>query len=293
MVFFLVNQDDPGKIAWPYIRGAALGYFVAFLAITYVLPWLEDFTSLAIFLVLVLFPAGLMMGTPRLSFFAVGFAAFFIVGVASANQFDPNVKSYLNNAAALLLGLVAFLVVSTAILPVSPRMIRRRAWTKVVGAMASTARGTRTGRVAAQNVLTVLAELLLRLDLTRPREEELLRGCLGAASTCREIGLIFRMNEEPEMPPAIAKAVRDWLGVIAMMYEDLQGPGAAAPITARGEAATRDLYRGLAAAPVPAGSPQARLVIQVAASLRFVLDRFESDRAFLARFDSNPADAPQ
>jgi uncharacterized membrane protein YccC len=261
----------------------------AYLAIAYVLPRLEDFTALAIFLAIVLFPAGLMMGTPRFAFFGVGFSAFFVVGIATGNQFSPDPQLYVNNTAALLLGLVAFLFASCGILPVSPRLLRRRAWVKTVAAMASAARGMQTDRAAARDVLTVLADLLLRLDLSQQRDEELLRGCLGAASTCVEIGRIHRVSEEPEMPPAIVEAIRGWLHTIAKMYEDMQGSGTPAPLLAQGEAVTRHLYDLLAAAPVLPGSPQARLAIRVAASARFVIDRFNSDRTFLLRnaaFDS-------
>ncbi len=283
IVFFLVNQENPGKIAWPYIGGVALGYLAALLAIAFVLPWLEDFTGLAIFLGIVLLPAGLMMNTPRFASSAVGFAAFFVAGIANGNRFDPDPQSFVNNAIALLLGLVAFLFVSSAILPVSPQRFRRRAWRQIVAVMASAAQGSLTGRAAARDVLTISATLLLRLDLTQQREEELLRGCLGAASTCIEIGRIHRVSDATDLPPAIITAIRNWLGTIATMYQELQKPSLADPVLTRGEAATRDLYGALAAAPVALGSPQARLMVRTAASLRFVIDRFDSDRAFLRR----------
>jgi uncharacterized membrane protein YccC len=283
VVFFLVNQDDPGKIAWPYIRGVALGSVAAYLAMIHVLPQLEGFTAFSLFLAIVLFPAGLMMGTPRLAFFAVGFSAFFVIGVATGNQFRPDPQLYVNNTVALLLGLVAFLFASCAILPVSSRLLRRQAWVKTVAAMANAARGTRTDRAAARDVLTVLADLLLRLDLNQQRDEELLRGCLGAASTCVEIGRIHRVGEAPGMSPAVVEAIRGWLRTIAKMYEDLQGSGTPALLLAQGEAVTRHLYDLLAAAPVVSGSPQARLAIRGGASARFIIDRFNSDRAFLLR----------
>jgi uncharacterized membrane protein YccC len=289
VVFFLVNQDDPGKIAWPYIRGVAFGSIAAYMATAYVLPELEDFTSLAIFMAIVLFPAGLLVGTPRFAFFGVGFSAFFIVGTATGNQFNPDPGLYVNNTVALLLGLVAFLFASCAILPVSSQLLRRRAWLKSVAAMACAARDMRTDRTGAREVLSVLADLLLRIDLSKARDEELLRGCLGAASTCVEIGRIHRASGEPGVPPAVVDAIQSWLRAIAGMYENLQVSGAPAPLLAEGETVTEHLYDLLAATPAFPGSPQGHTAIWAAASARFVIDRFDSDRAFLLRnlaFDS-------
>jgi uncharacterized membrane protein YccC len=281
VVFFLVNQDDPGKVAWPYIRGVTLAYCAAFFVTLYILPRLEGFAALAICLCIVLFPAGLLIGTPRFAFFGVGFGAFFIVGMTGSNEFDPNAKLFVNNAVALLLGLVAFIFVSSAILPISPRLIRRQAWIKVVMAMATAARGPRTDRAAGRDILIVLAELLSRLNLSHQEDEDFLRGCLGAASTCHEIGRLSRLSREPGMPPAIAEAINGWLETVAAMYESLRMRHIPGPLLARGEAATRHLYSQLSAAPLSPHSDQARLVIQAAACLRFVIDHFDSDRVFL------------
>ncbi|MBS0521469.1 MAG: FUSC family protein, partial [Proteobacteria bacterium] len=125
--------------------------------------------------------------------------------------------------------------------------------------------------------------LLPRLDLARPREEELLRGCLGAGSNGIELARLRSLADDPATPPDIAAALRPWLDATVALYEALPATPDRPARLAAGEAAARALHDRLEALAVPAGSPRAGLAVRAAASLRFVADRFDSDRPFLLR----------
>ncbi|MBS0520688.1 MAG: FUSC family protein, partial [Proteobacteria bacterium] len=187
VLFCIVNQDDPGKIVRPYIAAVTLALVLALAATATVLPRLEDFAGLAIFLGLALYPAGLAMATPKYALAGAGFGVFFIAELITGNRFQPVPQQYVNNAFGLLVGMVACLIAAQGLLPVSPEGIRRRVWRRVLAVQASAARGTLTGFGPTRAVFGVLAGLLPRLDLARPREEELLRGCLGAGSNGIEL----------------------------------------------------------------------------------------------------------
>jgi Fusaric acid resistance protein family len=65
MLFFGVNQDNPQAGARSYLVWSSIGMLVAYLAIVFLLPFLQGFEALAIvLLLLLLLPAGLMAGTP-------------------------------------------------------------------------------------------------------------------------------------------------------------------------------------------------------------------------------------
>ncbi|SKA38133.1 Uncharacterized membrane protein YccC [Enhydrobacter aerosaccus] len=283
VLFCVVNQDDPGKLARPYIAAVTFALVLALAATATVLPLLDDFTGLAVFLALVLYPAGLAMATPRYTMAGVGFGVFFISELITGNQFQPVPQQYVNNALGLILGMLACLIAAQGLLPVSPEVIRRRAWRRVLATLADAARGALLGLQPARAVLSILAGLLPRLDLTRPREEELLRGCLGAASNGVELARLGGLARDPLTPPAIAEALQPWLVLMAGFYETLPTARDRAARLAEIAAATRTLHDRLAALAVPPGSPQAGSAVRAAASLRFVADRFDTDRPFLLR----------
>lgn len=277
------NQDDPGKLARPYIAAVTFALGLALVATATVMPRLEDFTGLAVFLALVLYPAGLAMATPRYTMAGTGFGVFFISELITGNQFQPVPQQYVNNALGLMAGMIACLIAAQGLLPVSPEVIRRRAWRKVLATLADAARGRLPGLGPTRAVFTVLAGLLPRLDLSRPREEELLRGCLGAGSNGIELARLSRTAADPATPPAIAAALRPWLATMAGLYDALPATHDRPARLAEAVAATRALHDQLVALAVPPGSPQAGIAVRAAASLRFVADRFDSDRPFLLR----------
>ncbi len=58
MLFFGVNQDNPLAGARSYLIWSTVGTLIAYLAIVFVLPYLQDFEALAAVLLLILLPAG-------------------------------------------------------------------------------------------------------------------------------------------------------------------------------------------------------------------------------------------
>ena len=77
MLFILVNQEEPGRLGWPYLA-TSLALTAGYAAIVFVLPRLEGFNSLAMFLIVALLPAGLVAGTPRFAQVGAGFGAFLL-----------------------------------------------------------------------------------------------------------------------------------------------------------------------------------------------------------------------
>ncbi len=63
MNYQCVNNDDPAKLGWPYLRAVAAACLAAYATMGFIYPWLEGFEALALFLLAVLVPAGLLIGT--------------------------------------------------------------------------------------------------------------------------------------------------------------------------------------------------------------------------------------
>jgi len=283
MLFLVQNQDDPGRAGWPYLIAVVLALVVAYAVNTVVLTHLEGFEALALVLLAVLLPAGLVVGTPRWTMPGAGFAAFFVSEVGTGNVFQIDPQSYANSAVGLVLGMLAGLLVAAA-LPVSSAAARRRAWCAAMRALAEAARGGQPERGVADGVLEALSALLPRLDLDRPGEETVLRGMLGAASTSLELGRLRRVTSDPAMPASARAVVDDCLERLTAAFAALAAPRAdRAAIVATAETATNAARASLAAMALEPGSPAARTVVRSAASLRFVADRFGIDRAFLLR----------
>lgn len=288
MVFLSVNQEQPGRIGWPYAAAVAAALVAAFLTMIFVLPRLEDFGALAAFLLVVLLPAGLVIGTPRWAVPGAGFAAFFAAYACSGNVFVPDIAGFVNGGFGLVAGMVACLVVA-AVLPVDTVALRRRQFAAALGAVPAAIRGERPERAVGADILEGLAALLPRLDLDRDSDEALLRGLLGTASASLELARLRREAGNTEMPEAAHRAITGCLACLAELYPRLADTRRApAPLLAEAEAALSSARRVLDALPLAPGSAAARSVIRAAASLRFVADRFELDRPFYLRSFAEP-----
>jgi uncharacterized membrane protein YccC len=284
MLFVTVNQEDPGRIGWPYLFAVILALAAVYGAIAFVLPRLEDYGSLALFLTLALLPVGLVMGTPRFALAGAGFGSFFVVEIGTSNLFQPDPLVYMNNAIGLVFGMAACLAVNIGLLPVDAPAARRRAWAAMMEALPFAARGERPERAIAGEIFATLTGILPHLDLDKPADEVALRGSLGAASVGMELWRLHDGIADPDLPAPARDAIAGCLEHLADAFAHLPGrrsrradiiDEAAAKV-----AATRAVLAGIALEP---GSPAARIVLQAAASLRFLSDRFEIDRPFLLR----------
>jgi len=284
MLFVLVNQEEPGRLGWPYLGAVTLALIAAYAAMVFVLPRLEGFEPLAMFLILALLPAGLMMGTPRFAITGAGFGAFFAAEIGTGNLFQPDPQAYMNNALGLVFGMGVCLIVATGLMPVDAAGARRRAWAAIIRALPVAARGERPERAVAGDIFAILGGLLPRLDLDKPGDETLLRGSLGAASTSMELWRLHDRKDDPVMPAPARAAIGACLDHLAAAFSRLAERRAKrAEIVADAEAAVLAARAALAALPLEPGSPAAHAVVRAAASLRFVGDRFGIDRPFLLR----------
>ena len=208
MLIVLVNQEEPGRLGWPYLGSVVVAILAAYAALVFVLPRLEGFEALAIFLILALLPAGLMMGSPRYAIAGIGFGSFFAAEIGTGNVFQPDPQAYMNNALGLVFGMGVCLIVAAGLMPIDSAGARRRAWAAIIRALPVAARGERPERAVAGDIFAVLGGLLPRLDLDKPGDETLLRGALGAASTSMELWRLHDRKDDPGHAGARARGDR-------------------------------------------------------------------------------------
>ncbi|MCS0503555.1 FUSC family protein [Ancylobacter mangrovi] len=284
MLFFSVNQDRPGKLGLPVMIWTVLALVISYFAMVLVLPRIEGFEALALFLVLLLLPGGLMAGTPQLMWPGVMLAGFIGAQLGTGNVFRPDDLAFFNANLAFVLGMATCLGF-LALVPVTSTATRTAFWRKVIGRLLpEAARGVRHERRILGQVLDMLAELLPRLSLDRTPDEDFLRGALGAASTALELGRLNRLRRDPDLPPEVAALLTTFLARFAGMLESLPQAGEArAGRLADAEAEVRSARTNLAGLALRPGEPGAALTVRAGASLRFISDRFDIDRPFLTR----------
>lgn len=288
MLFFAVNQDNPLPVAKSFMLWASLGILAAYAVMVLVLPWLEGFEALALVLLLLLFPAGLMAGTPACAWAGIAFGGFLVSELGSGNSFNPNELAFVNAAVAMPLGMLACIAV-LAVVPVTSQATRGRAWARIMGdVLPAAARGQYPGRTGAMVIIDMLAALLPRLALDRQHDEDFLRGTLGASSCAIELTRLDAVKHDPATPPEAAAAVDAFLSDFAATVEPLARAGHVTgarreAMLAQVEATVTRARAALATVPLEPATPQARAVLRAGASLRFIADRFDIDRPFLTR----------
>jgi uncharacterized membrane protein YccC len=288
MLFFSVNQDRPGPLAFAFLIWSTVAIALAYAAMVLVLPRIEGYEALALFLVVALLPGGLMAGTPRYAWPGIALAGFLANEIGTSNRFQPDELAFFNSNLAFLGGM-ALCLVYLKLFPVDSLATRGRVWTEVMGRLLpEAARGARHERAISAEIYAMLAELLPRLALDRQEEEDFLRGTLGAASMSLELGRLDRLRREPGLPAPAAAAVATFLTRFAGILETVpRARERIAAVIAGAEAAVGEARAVLRALPLEPGSPAAALAVRAGASLRFIADRFDIDRGFLVRsFDA-------
>jgi uncharacterized membrane protein YccC len=283
MLFFGVNQDNPQTGARSYLVWSSLGILVAYLAIILVLPYLQGFGALAVLLLLLLLPAGLMAGTPSHAWAGIALGGWTVAEIGFGNVFKPDELAYVNNAAALILGMIACLAV-IAVIPVTSYARRGQSWQRAIGAiLPAVARGHVVPRRGAREIVAMLAALLPRLALDRKRDENFFRGTLSVASSAIELGRLRDLRSDPDMPDSAARDIETFLEQLADRLESLAGrrTNRRADLV-KAETAVVQLCANLSAQASEPG-PTAVSLLHAAASLRFLADRFRIDRAYLER----------
>jgi uncharacterized membrane protein YccC len=283
MLFFGVNQDNPLAGARTYVIWATAGILAGYAIMIFVLPHLQDFGALALVLLLALLPAGLMAGTPSHAWAGIALGGWTVAEVSVGNVFHPDELAFINSAVALVLGMVGCLAV-IAVMPVTSRGRRGESWRQTIGAvLPAVARGTVAPRRATTGIVARLAALLPRLSFDRPRDEHFFRGTLSMASAAGELGRLATLRSDAALPPEAAAAVGHFLERFAVALENIAGSGRDRRARlAEAEAIVAAARAALAAEPLPSRTA-ARAVLRAAASLRFIADRFDIDRAYLER----------
>jgi uncharacterized membrane protein YccC len=284
MLFFGVNQDNPLAGGRNYLVWSIFGILVGYATIVLVLPFLQGFWALSVVLLLVLLPAGLMAGTPSHAWSGIALGAWTVAEIGFGNVFKPDELAYVNNALALIFGMIGCLAVIAA-MPVTSQARRGESRRRVIGTiLPAVARGAMVPRKGTSEIVGMLAALLPRLALDRQRDEDFFRGTLSMASLAIELGRLRDMESDAGTPRDVASAIEDFLrrfadalgGVVAASRVDRQvhlAEAAALVAQLRVDLSTRTLEPGTAA----------RSVLRAAASLRFIADRFDIDRAYLER----------
>jgi uncharacterized membrane protein YccC len=283
MLFFGVNQDNPLAGARSYLVWSTVGTLVAYAAIILVLPFLQDFRALAVVLLLVLLPAGLMAGTPSHIWAGIAFGGWTVAQIGFGNVFNPDELAIVNSTVALVLGMAVCLAVIAA-MPVTSQARRGQSRQRAIGAiLPAVARGDIGARRGASEITATLAHLLPRLALDQQRDEEFFRGTLSMASTAIEVGRLRELKSDPDMPQDEADAIGYFLKRFADALEGLGARHSDHRVRlAETEAVVVELGAKLCAQ-TPLPGKAARSVLRAAASHRFIADRFTIDRAYLER----------
>jgi uncharacterized membrane protein YccC len=283
MLFFGVNQDNPQAGARSYLIWSSVGTLLAYVAIVFVLPYLQDFGALAVFLLLLLLPAGLMAGTPTYAWAGIALGGWTIAQAGSGNVFKPDELAYVNNAFALVVGMLICLAVIAA-MPVTSYAKRRELWRRAIGRiLPGVARGAVNPRRASSEIVAMLATLLPRLSLDRQHEQEFFSGTLSAASSAIELGRLRDLASDPDMPPAATRAISDFLERFSDALQQVaESNSDRRARLAVAEAVVAELHMALATQGLGPGLA-ARATLRAAASLRFLADRFLIDRSYLER----------
>jgi uncharacterized membrane protein YccC len=281
MLFFGVNQDDPQAGARSYLVWSIVGILVAYAMIALVLPFLQGFGALSLVLLLVLLPAGLMAGTPSHAWAGIALGAWTVAEIGFGNVFKPDELAYVNNAAALILGMLVSLA-AIVTMPVTSRARRWQSWQLAIGTiLPGVARGQTVPRRGAGAIVASLAALLPRLALDRERDETFFRGTLSMASLAVELGRLRDVASVPDLPSIVADAIDRFLARFAVALEQLTDSRVdRRACLAEAEALVAGMRAELSAQSLEAGAT-GRSVLRAAASLRFVADRFEIDRGYL------------
>jgi len=282
MSYQCVKTDDPGKLGWPYFRVVVAACFCAYFTMAYIYPWLEGFVMLAAFLLVVLVPLGLLIGTPRYGSSAGTFAIYFVAAATTANVYTPDPFGFVNFCFGLVFGMFVCLM-AARLIPVTSRASRRHAYRHTVGRLLpAAASGGRPERHIAREIVDLLSPLLPRLNLGFRSDEMFLRGMLASASSAHELGRLRRASADPAMPEAGQVALDQGLARLAALFArlpTLRGDRKAA--LGEGQAVIGEMWGALEQLTLPAGSPEARVVLEAASSLRFLADRFQLDQGFL------------
>jgi uncharacterized membrane protein YccC len=280
MLFFGVNQDNPQAAARAYLVWAIVGTVLGYLAMVLVLPYVQGFEALAVVLLVLLLPAGFMASTPSHAWAGIAFGGYTLAQIGTGNLFVPDELAYINGTVALVLGMAICLAV-IAVLPVTAQPQRTLCRQRSLGTiLPAVARSTLAPRRGAAAIRAILAALLPRLALDRPRDEDFFRGTLGAASVAIELGRLAASAAHPDLPEEAARAIRRFLADFAFTLEDLAADRP--PPLVKAEAIVAALAADLAAQALVPG-PAARMALRAGASLRFIADRFYLDRAYFER----------
>src|SRR5271163_4313237 len=283
MLFFAVNQDNALAGGRTYLVWGSAGILFGYVVIILVLPYLQGFGSLAVVLLLVLLPAGLMAGTPSHAWAGIALGGWTVAEIGFGNAFKPDELSLVSGAVALILGMIGCLAVIAA-MPVTSHARRRQSWQRAIGTiLPAVARGGIVPRRGANEIVAMLAALLPRFALDRQRDEDFFRGTLGAASSAIELGRLVALGSDSDMPQNAARAIAHFLERFAVALESLAASRANRQARlAEAEAIVAELRADLGARALERGAA-ARSILRAAASLRFIADRFYIDRAYLDR----------
>ena len=283
MLFFAVNQDNPQAGGRTYLVWSSIGILIAYLAIVLVLPYLQGFEALAVILLLVLLPAGLMAGTPSQAWAGIALGGWIVAEIGFGNVFKPDALAFVNSAVALILGMMGCLAVIAA-MPVTSQARRGQSWQRAIGTiLPAVARGGIVPRRGANEIVAMLAALLPRLALDQQRDEDFFRGTLSVASSAIELGRLRELKSAPDMPRDAADAIANFLERYAEALESLAAsPADHQARVVEAETIVAELRADLSARGLAPGAA-ARSILRAAASLRFIADRFTVDRVYLER----------
>jgi uncharacterized membrane protein YccC len=254
---------NPMRSAWEYFKGAAISVPLAFVVGQVLLPELQGLFWLLLLVALVLIPCALMMANPRFTSMATSFAINFLLFVNPHQPMVAQPWQFLNEAIAVLGGILLSVGVFAVVLPRRPESVVERV---VEAFRADLTRLCLHERLPKPSAFESLAydrinQLMAPLERVGAKGQYVLDGSLAAVTMGLEILRLRRFVHQGQLEAGHAAAVTAMLIGLAKLLA-IRGPHAKI---------LRDMIvalRSLAASSATDASPNVHL--QAAASLRVI-----------------------
>lgn len=172
------TRDNPVAATVPFAQGVACAAVAGFLYSFFCLPAINGFPLMAMTLFPLLFAGSLAMANPSTAGPGTGFLVLLSILLSPSNSIRPQADTYLNNALGMALALTVVLLSFLLLWPSGPRSTVRRLLDGMFADLASGFTGTR--HLFESRMYDRLVRLLPHLSQSRPQDELVLQGALGA-----------------------------------------------------------------------------------------------------------------
>jgi len=209
--------DDPALVARNFLRMTAVAVVLSLIYVTLLLPRLDGFAMLAAALALYLVPAGMLMPVPGVGSAVTPMTINFLFLLSLGKVPSLDLATYLNNAIAVLAGIVTAVALLRLVWPFGTQWATRRLVIGIVADLGRLASGAPSEPDAfASRMFDRINGLFLRLDQTSPGNRAILRGSLASLRIGHNILALRRIVGR--LPPPADQAMKAALAALARHF---------------------------------------------------------------------------